>query len=120
LKAARILAVDAPNCQELNTSPHVAKVRVRRRRAVEFKKASEAYRARAAEIRAVLEWVRRPEYRTELLALVMKYERLAEEAERQTGGDQTSKEMPPGATPPPPGTIGPEGPSRDPMDHEDP
>jgi hypothetical protein len=50
---------------------------------VDSKKATEAYRARAAEIRAVLEWVRRPEYRTELLALVKKYERLAEEAERQ-------------------------------------
>ena len=78
---------------------------------MKFKKASEAYRARAAEIRAVLEWVRRPEYRTELLALVMKYERLAEEAERQTGGDLTSKEMPPPReTPPTPGNIGPEDP----------
>src|ERR1700722_14689449 len=86
-KSRKILAVDAPNCQELNTSPRVAKLRGRRRRFVEFKKATEAYRARAAEIRAVLEWVRRPEYRTELLALVMKYERLAEETERQ--GDRS-------------------------------
>jgi hypothetical protein len=78
---------------------------------VKFKKASEAYRARAAEIRAVLEWVRRPEYRTELLALVMKYERLAEEAERQSGGDLRSKEMPPaGEATPTPGNIGPKDP----------
>jgi hypothetical protein len=41
----------------------------------------------------------------------MKYERLAEEAERQSGGDQTSKEMPPpGEMPPAPGIIGPEDP----------
>jgi len=49
---------------------------------VDFKKTTNTYRNRAAEIRAVLEWVRRPEYRTELLALVQKYERLAEQAER--------------------------------------
>ncbi len=74
---------------------------------MESKKATEAYRARAAEIRAVLEWVRRPEYRTELLALVMKYERLAEQAERPSGSDPLPEGTPPGKTPPMPDRAGP-------------
>lgn len=80
-----------------------------------IQKTTEGYRARAAEIRAVLEWVKRPEYRTELLALVLKYERLAEEAERQGGGDQTSPEETPAA----PGNTGRAGPLLDPMGRKD-
>jgi hypothetical protein len=40
----------------------------------------------------VLEWVRRPEYRTELLSLVQKYERLAEQAEREYADGESSPE----------------------------
>jgi hypothetical protein len=83
---------------------------------VESKKTTGAYRARAAEIRAVLEWVRRPEYRAELLALVKKYERLAEEAERQAGsGNQTLPEVLPA-----PRDADSTGPVLDPMGRKDP
>jgi hypothetical protein len=115
----QLLVVDTENCQELNTSPRVAELRGRRRRFVESKKATEAYRARAAEIRAVLEWVRRPEYRTELLALVMKYERLAEQAERPSGSDPMSGETPPEETQPTPGNTGRAGPLLDPTGRKD-
>lgn len=86
-------------CQELNISPGVAEVCVRRSAVVNFKKTTDTYRNRAAEIRAVLEWVRRPEYRTELLALVQKYERLAEQAERYGADEQPApdEETPPAA-----------------------
>ena len=80
---------------------------------MESKKTTEAYRARAAEIRAVLEWVRRPEYRTELLALVLKYERLADETERQ------SDQMPPKEAPAAPGHTGRAGPLLDPTGRKD-
>jgi hypothetical protein len=86
---------------------------------VEYKKATEAYRARAAEIRAVLEWVRRPEYRTELLALVMKYERLAEQAERASGSDPMPGGTSPEETRPTLGNTGRAGPSLDPPGRKD-
>jgi hypothetical protein len=86
---------------------------------VESKKTTEGYRARAAEIRAVLEWVRRPEYRADLLALIKKYERLAEEAERQSGGDRVPAEAPSKEAPPAPGNAGRASPSLDPMDRKD-
>ena len=86
---------------------------------MESKKTTEAYRARAAEIRAVLEWVRRPEYRTELLALVLKYERLAEQAERQSGSDPAPQKTLPDEAPPGPGNAGRTGSSLDPMDRKD-
>ena len=83
------------------------------------KKTTDAYLERAAEIRAVLEWVRRPEYRTELLALVLKYERLAEQAERQSGSNPAPEEIPPEETPPAPGNTGRAGPLLDPMGRKD-
>ena len=86
---------------------------------MEFKKTTDGYRARAAEIRAVLEWVRRPEYRTELLALVLKYERLAEQAERQSGSDPAPREAPSEETPPAPGNSGRAGHLLDPMGRKD-
>lgn len=81
---------------------------------MDSKKTTETYRARAAEIRAVLEWVKRPEYRTELLALVKKYERLAEETERQSGSDKPLPEN----MPPEPGNTGRAGPLLDPRDRK--
>ena len=83
---------------------------------METKKATDTYRARAAEIRAVLEWVRRPEYRTELLALVLKYERLAEEAARQADARAT---RPPEEASPEPENTGRAGPLLDPMGRKD-
>ena len=111
---AGILVVDPSNCQELNIRGDVWQRHVRKWAFVDSKKTTEAYRARAAEIRAVLEWVKRPEYRTELLSLVKKYERLAEEAERQGGGDPTNPEN----MPPAPGNTGRAGPLLDPRDRK--
>jgi hypothetical protein len=81
-------------CLELNISHRVAEMCVRSA-VSDSKKTTETYRNRAAEIRAVLEWVRRPEYRTELLSLVKKYERLAEQAERNGESSQPSAEESP-------------------------